>query len=84
MQQRLDKATAETKAQAEAASAETDKLRARIKELQGQLQAAKQDTAPTAALADARARLEAGRTELLRAEAQIQLLRDLLLGGGRP
>ena len=84
LQQRLDKATAETKAQAEAASAETDKLRARIKELQGQLQAAKQDTAPTAALADARARLEAGRTELLRAEAQIQLLRDLLLGGGRP
>jgi chaperonin cofactor prefoldin len=56
---------------------------ARIKDLQGQLQAAKQDTAPTAALADARARLEAGRTELLRAEAQIQLLRDLLLGGGR-
>ena len=56
---------------------------ARLKELQGQLQAAKQDTAPAAALADARARLEAGRTELLRAEAQIQLLRDLLLGGAR-
>jgi chaperonin cofactor prefoldin len=105
LQQRLDKVSTQASTQAEAAGAEAETLRARIKELngelagskeqiagqsarikelQGQVQAAQQDTAPAAALADACARLEAGRSELLRAEAQIQLLRDLLLGGARP
>ena len=112
MQQRLEKAATDATAQTETAGAEADKLRARIKDLNGELatrkeqiggqsariqdlqarvtraeadlEAAKQAAAPAGALADARARLDAGRTELLRAEAQIQLLRDLLLGGTRP
>ena len=112
LQQRLEKAATDATAQTETAGAEADKLRARIKDLNGELatrkeqiggqsariqdlqarvtraeadlEAAKQAAAPAGALADARARLDAGRTELLRAEAQIQLLRDLLLGGTRP